>query len=96
MSYGSYAFADLALEISFMVRLLTAILAGILAGWLVGYALLLTETKAVTAWHRRREQAAYRAEVARGLAEIDQFIRAHSGRITGSGCTDAEGTHDES
>jgi ABC-type protease/lipase transport system fused ATPase/permease subunit len=94
MGSGSYAFADLAVDLVFILRLLAALMVALGVCWLAGCALLLTCAKTATAWRRRRERAAYRAEVARGLAEIDRFVRAHAGRTADSGCTD-DGTHDE-
>ncbi len=96
MSYGSYAFAALAADLGFMLRLLTLIMLAVFVCWLAGYASLLIGVKFVTAWRRRREQAACHAEVARGLAEIDRFVQAHATRTAGSGCTDPDADHDES
>ncbi|HEX6522067.1 MAG TPA: hypothetical protein VF070_18980 [Streptosporangiaceae bacterium] len=95
MSYGGYAFAALAVDLGFILRLLTLIMLAVLVCWLAGYAFLMIGVKVVTAWGRRREQSAYRAEVARGLAELDRFVQAHAARTAGSGRADPDANHDE-
>lgn len=95
MSDGGYAFAALAVDLGFILRLLTLIMVGVFVCWLAGYAFLLIGAKVMTAWRRRREQAAYRAEVARGLADIDRFVQAHAARTAGSGRPDPDANHDE-
>lgn len=95
MSYGGYAFAALAVDLGFILRLLTLIMLAVIVCWLAGYTFSLIGAKVVTTWRRRREHAAYRAEVARGLAEIDRFVQAHAARPAGSGRTDPDANHDE-
>jgi hypothetical protein len=80
MGNGSAAFVDVGQAMDEMLLLLFAgLLAGI-AGWFACYGIYVAWAKVITTWRRRRTEAARRAEVARGLAEIERFLHAHAAR----------------
>jgi len=79
VSYISYTFVDMGELLGYAVRL---VLIGVIASgacWCACYAIYTAWTNAGPARRRRRRaETALRAEVARGLAEIELFLQARS------------------
>ncbi|HEY4465294.1 MAG TPA: hypothetical protein VGN41_21715 [Streptosporangiaceae bacterium] len=80
MGNGSVAMVDVGHAID---EMLIFLFAGVLAGigcWFGCYGSYRAWVKMLAAWRRRRTEAACRAEVVRGLAEIESFLEAHAAR----------------
>jgi hypothetical protein len=78
VSYASYGLIDAGQMMDYTVRLLfTALVAGC-ACWFACYGICVAWVKARAVRRRRRAEAAHRAEVTRGLAEIERFLEAHA------------------
>src|SRR5258708_21021525 len=80
MGNGSVAMVDAGHAID---EMLIFLFAGLLAGigcWFGCYGSYRAWVKMRAAWRRRRTEAAGRAEVVRGLAEIQRFLEAHAAR----------------
>lgn len=81
MGNGSVAFVDLGRAMDDMlIFLLASLIAGI-ACWFACYGMYLAGAKVIAAGRRRRTEAARRAEVVRGLAEIERFLEAHAAGV---------------
>jgi hypothetical protein len=78
VSYAGYSFMDAGEIMEDTVRLLFTGLLVACACWLACYAARVAGTRARAAWRRRRAEAACRAEVARGLAEIERYLQDHA------------------
>lgn len=84
MGDGSVAFADLGRAMDGMLIFLLAGLLAAIACWFACYGVYLAGAKVIAAGRRRRTEAAQRAEVVRGLTEIERFLEAHAaGAIPG-------------
>jgi hypothetical protein len=80
VNYASYAFAEMGEVMDFTVSLL---LAGLIACCACRFAcrgICVAWVRAGTARRRRRAEIALRADVTRGLAEIERFLEAHAAR----------------
>lgn len=91
MSHASDAFPEMGLGLGhLLVLLVTGLLAGC-ACWLTCYAGYLGWRKAREVQRKHRAGAAYRAEVSRGLAEIERFLQAHAARASHGDAADGDG-----
>lgn len=91
MGNGSTAMVDVGHAID---EMLIFLFAGVLAGtgcWFACYGSYRAWGKVIAAWRRRRSEAARRAEVARGLADIERFLEAHAARTLPGESPDTSG-----
>lgn len=80
MANGSVAMADVGQAMDEMLIFLFASLVAGIGCWFACYGMYRAWVKGMAVWRRRRTEAARRAEIARGLADIERFLEAHAAR----------------
>jgi F0F1-type ATP synthase membrane subunit c/vacuolar-type H+-ATPase subunit K len=78
-----------------MDEMLILLFASLVAGigcWFAAYGMYVAWAKGIAAWRRRRTEAARRAEIVRGLADIERFLEAHAARPLPGEPPDSSGT----
>jgi hypothetical protein len=96
MGSGSVAFVDVGQAMDEILILLFASLMAGVAGWFTCYGMYLAWVKMIATWRHRRTEAARRAEVARGLADIERFLKAQAARAIPGDSPDSSGENPSS
>jgi hypothetical protein len=91
MGNGSVAMVDVGRAMDeIMIFLFASLLAG-MGCWFACYGSYRAWVRVLAAWRHRRTEAARRAEVVRGLAEIERFLEGNAARTLPGELPDSSG-----